>query len=135
VTILADPETIMVAHLTSILADRPEVYAQGVTVSVDAPVVKTGEVPGPRIQVEDDGTPAPRWPMTNAATVRVTCWASSRATSKQLGALVQSLVCGRSAPAGAWSVKQLTGPLRGYDDTLKMHFASLTFRVSTRPVG
>jgi hypothetical protein len=123
VTILADPETIMVAHLTSILADRPEVYAQGVTVS------------GPRIQVEDDGTPAPRWPMTNAATVRVTCWASSRATSKQLGALVQSLVCGRSAPAGAWSVKQLTGPLRGYDDTLKMHFASLTFRVSTRPVG
>jgi hypothetical protein len=134
VTLLADAELVMVDHLTPLLASRDESYATGVTVSVDAPDAHTGGTSGPHVQIEDDGTPVPRWPMTNAATVRVTCWATGRTASKQLGALVQSLICGHSAPSGAWSVKQLTGPLRGYDDTLAMHFASFTFRVSTRPL-
>lgn len=87
----------------------------------------------PAVQVAWDGTPSVVYPVTQRASVRVTAWADGPTAAEALADKCVGFLATHPGDASVWGVQVLTGILPGFDDASGRHFASATFRVSTKP--
>jgi len=131
----ADPEVAVVDYLTTALAGRSESYTSGVTVGAFYPRSSTDAPVQPFVQVSWDGTPTVPYPITERATIRVTCWADNPGPAKLTAQLVQGLLAVHPGDTGVFAVQILTGPLPARDPDTGLFGVSLTCRVSLRPTA
>ena len=120
-----DAEHVVIDYLTTALALR----AQDVTVGVDIPTTWTTTTK-PHVQVALDGTPRLTYPVTAAATVRITAWSASTTTAKGLVSLCMGLMLSHPGDINIGSVQSLTGVLPTRDPDSGAQLASVTVRVN-----
>ena len=122
-----DVEKKVIDFLISALLARSE----DVTVGINVPPTWTTTTK-PHILVALDGTVDIQYPITAAATIRVTSWSSSPSTAKRLANLCQGLLISTGAISGIASIQALTGVLPAKDNATSAQLASVTVRVNVR---
>lgn len=126
VAIPTDAERATVDVLTPALA----ILGEDVTCGVNMPT-PWADATKPHVQVALDGTPNGTYPMTAAATIRLTAWATSTTTAKALVNLAQAIMCAHPGGDGIQSVQYLTGVMPTKDPDTGAQLATCTVRVNT----
>lgn len=126
VAVPTDAERATVDYLTAELA----AHGQDVTCGVNMPTV-WADATKPHVQVALNGTPSSTYPMTAAATIRLTAWATGTTAAKALAGLAQGIMCAHPGGGGIQSVQFLTGVLPTKDPDTGAQLATATVRVNT----
>ncbi len=132
-----DAERAVIDLITASLSGRAESYFQSVTVGPGFPSGSTGVASVRHVQVELDGTPAVAYPVTERATVRVTCWLSKgkRTDVKAMAGIVQGLMLAQARGGSSLlAILPGTGRLVDADRDTGLSFCTFTVRVSTQPL-
>lgn len=126
-----DAELLIKNYLTTALTTR----GQDVTVGMILPVgwsTTTTPPSKPHVLIALDGTPNVQYPVTAAASIRVTCFAASRTTAKALAALCEGLLLSYIGGSGIASIQSLTGILVTRDPDTNGQMATIAVRVNLR---
>lgn len=121
-----DPRLATRDLLRDLLADRPEPFAQGVTVSIGGP----GES-RPHIQVASDGRYR-NARLDGRATVRVLVWHTDSGRGEALAELAEALLIA-SASADARGFRSVVGPLATADADTGEPLSYFTMTIRLRP--
>jgi hypothetical protein len=128
----ADPEAVVRTYLLAEFAARSEVYKPATITNAFPTSALSGNAT--HVQVELDGANVEDYPVTERATVRITCYAAPTAptNAKNLASLTQGLVTRFPGSADAHSVDPLTGRIKTVDPTTKNHLVTFTVRVNLK---
>lgn len=126
VAIPTDAERATVDYLKAALLAR----GQDVTCGVNEPT-PWADATKPHVQVMSDGTPSATYPMTAAATIRLTAWATGTTAAKALAGLAQGIMLAHPGGGGIQSVNFLTGMQPTRDADTGAQLATSTVRVNT----
>lgn len=120
---------LIVDYLTPALITRGE----DVTVGIDLPAGWT-TASKPHILVALDGTPGATYPITAAASVRITafCATLSQYRAEHLSTLCQGLLLAHSGGGGISGIAFLSGPLPAEDPDTKAAMSFVAVRVNLR---
>jgi len=117
------------ATMDYLIAQLPT-FGQDVTVGITIPTVWL-DTTKPHVQVALDGIPSATYPISAAATIRLTAWAKGATTAKALVGLAQGIMLAHPGGGGIQNVVFLTGTLPARDSVTKAELASATVRVRT----
>lgn len=128
----ADPESVVRTYLLAAFAGRSEVYKPATITNAFPTAALTNDAT--HVQVELDGAGVDDYPVTERATVRVTCYAAPTKPSnaKNLASLTQGLLYAFAGNADAHGIDPLTGRIKTADPTTKNQMVSFTVRVNMR---
>lgn len=129
-----DPEAVARTYLLAEFAARGEAYKPA-TITNSFP---TSALAGnsTHVQVELDGVPGDDYPVTERATLRVTCYSAPTAATnaKNLASLTQGLLYAFPGNEQAHGVAPLTGRIKTVDPATRNQIVSFTVRMNMRAI-
>jgi hypothetical protein len=124
----ADPEAVARTYLLAEFAGRVEAYKPATVTNSFPTSSLSGDAT--HVQVELDGVPGGGYPVTERATVRVTCYSAptNPSNAKDLASLTQGLLYTFPGSADVHGFVPLTGRVKTVDPTTRNHMVSFTMR-------
>lgn len=116
------------------LAARMTALGRDVTVAVGLPATWTSR-DRPHLQVNSDGVPVMRHPVSMKATIRVTAWSDSQTVSNELATLAMGVLLAVTHEGGMAGIRQLTGPLPAKDADNHAEVSYITVGVRLRSIA
>lgn len=103
------------------------------TVGIGVPQAWTPESP-PHLQVGWDGTRTPPHRIVSRALIRVTAWASSTSTAKDLALVAEARLCAHDGTGPISTIRPATGLLPARDPDTGAELASFTVSMTVRSI-
>lgn len=133
--VFPDPEAVARSYLLSEFAARDEDYKPATITNKFPTAALTGNTT--HIQVELDGSLVADYPVTERATLRVTCYSAptSQDNAKDLASLTQGLLYTFPGNAEAHGAYPLTGRIKTVDPTTRNNIVSFTIRLNMKAIA
>lgn len=125
IAITVSAEVVAVDYLEAGLA----LQGEGVTVGAHEPT-DWSVATKPHVQVALDGTPNGTYPMTAAATLRITVWATSTGEAQRIDQLARAVMLAHPGGSGVQSVREGIGMLPTRDPDTRAELATCTVRMN-----
>lgn len=129
-----DPEAVARTYLIAEFAARGEAYKPATVTNAFPTAALTGNTT--HVQVELDGGFTDDYPVTERATLRVTCYSAptSQTNAKNLASLTQGLLYTFPGSSEAHGTYPLTGRLKTVDPTTRNNIVSFTIRINLKAI-